>query len=176
MREAIVRSIPVNRLVAWLVDWLVILVWVAIVAAVGAPLYFAGITAPLTPGALNLVALVTLALPGTVAFAALESSSREASLGKRARHLRVVDSTTGQRVTFRRALVRNALKIGVPWSIGHAAAYGIVISSSTGAVPAGVVVVTALVYALPLLYVLCLFIGSGRTPYDRLSGTMVKRQ
>ncbi|WP_309620023.1 RDD family protein [Salinibacterium sp.] len=176
MREAIVRSIPVNRLVAWLVDWLVIVVWVAIVAAVGVPLFLADITAPLTPIALNLVAFVTLALPVTVAFAALESSSREASLGKRARRLRVVDSTTGLRVTFWRALVRNTLKIAVPWSIGHAAAYGFVVSSSTGAVPAGVVVVTALAYALPLLYVLYLFIGSGRTPYDRLSGTMVKRQ
>ena len=176
MRETIVRSIPLNRLVAWLIDWVIILVWVAIVAALGIPLFLAGITAPLTMGALNLVAVVTLALPVTVAFAALESSSRQASLGKRARRLLVVNSTTGRRVTFRRALTRIALKIGVPWSIGHAAAYGIVASSGAGTIPADVVAVTALAYVLPLFYIASLFIGSGRTPYDRLSGTMVERQ
>ncbi|MGO2035095.1 MAG: hypothetical protein ACTH2U_01360 [Brevibacterium sp.] len=35
-----------RRIAAWLVDWLCILIWVAITAAVGVPLYLNGITSP----------------------------------------------------------------------------------------------------------------------------------
>lgn len=164
---------PWNRLLAWLVDWLGVLAWVAIVAAVGIPLYLGGIIGTMPPLWLNLVATVTLVVPVTVVLAGLESSAKEASFGKRARRLNVVSARTGSRMSFRQAIARNALKIALPWTIGHAAVYGIVASSGTGAVPISIWVVTAIAYVLPVAYVVSLFLGTGRTPYDRLCGSVV---
>lgn len=166
-------QLPGDRLLAWMVDWLGILAWVGVVAAVGIPLYLIGITGKLPPLWLNLVATVTLVAPVTVVLAGLESSAREASFGKRARRLKVVSARTGSRMSFRRALARNVLKIALPWTIGHAAVYGIVASSGTGAVPVSVWVVTAIAYVLPVTYVVSLFLGTGRTPYDHLCGSVV---
>ena len=150
-----------------------ILVWVAVVAAVGIPLYRMGITGPLPLLWLNLVATVTLVAPVTVVLAGLESSAREASFGKSVRRLKVVSARTGARVSFRHALARNVLKVALPWTIGHAAVYGIVAAGGTGAVPLWVWAATAIAYVLPIAYVVSLFVGTGLTPYDRLSGTAV---
>ena len=40
--DFLARKYPVDRLFAWLIDWLVILAWVAIVAAIGVPLFLGG--------------------------------------------------------------------------------------------------------------------------------------
>lgn len=47
-----------------------------------------------------------------------EASPAQATWGKRRRHLQVSD-TSGQRLTFARALARTALKF-VPWELAHA--------------------------------------------------------
>jgi hypothetical protein len=47
---------PWNRLLAWVIDWICTLAWVALTAAVGIPLWLAGITGGLTAGALNIIA------------------------------------------------------------------------------------------------------------------------
>jgi len=166
---------PGSRLLAWTVDWLCILGWVVVVAAIGVPLYLAGITAGLTVVVLNVVATLVLVVPITVALAGLESSAREGTIGKRLRGLRVVSSRTGARLSYRRSLARNTIKIAVPWTIGHAAVYAIVASSAAGSVPVAVWVLTAAAYVLPIAYFASLFIGSGRTPYDRICGTVVVR-
>jgi uncharacterized RDD family membrane protein YckC len=165
---------PWNRLLAWGVDWLCILGWVAITAAVGVPLYLAGVTTGLPLGALNVIASLILVVPVTLGLAGLESSRREASPGKRALGLRVVRFGTGAPVSWWRALGRNTLKVAVPWTIGHAAVFGIV-SAGDGTVPLPVWLLTAAAYALPIAYVVALFVGSGRTPYDRIAGTAVVR-
>ena len=108
-----------------LVDCFCILAWVAITAAVGVPLYLSGATHPVGVLASNLVAALMTVVPATVVLALLESSARGASIGKRARHLHVVDAATGSRVSLRRSILRNTLKIGVPWTIGHAAVFSI---------------------------------------------------
>ena len=154
-------------------DWLCILVWVAITAAVGVPLFLTGVTSGLTFWALNVIASLILVVPVTLALAGLESSAREGSLGKRVRRLRVVDVATGDRVSFWRALARNIMKIAAPWMIGHAAVFGIVASSDASAVPTAVWIVTAVAYILPVTYLVSLFVGSGRTPYDWAAGTAV---
>ncbi|MHC5796057.1 RDD family protein [Lacisediminihabitans sp. FW035] len=164
---------PWNRLLAWLIDWLCILGWVALIAAIGIPLYLAGTTRGFTFAAENIIAVVVLVVPVTLILAGLESSARAASIGKRVRHLVVVDLRTGQRVSYRRALVRNTIKIALPWTIGHLAVFDIVESTTTGPTPLSVWVLTAFAYALPLAYVASLFLGTGRTPYDRIAGTSV---
>ena len=157
-----------------LVDWFCILAWLAITAAVGVSLYLSGAPRPVGALASNLVAALVTVVPATVVLSLLESSPREASIGKRTRHLRVVDAVTGSRVSFRRSILRNTLKIGVPWTIGHAAVYSIVQASRP--VPVSVWLLTVVAYVLPIMYVAFLFVGQGRTPYDLISGTIVIRE
>jgi uncharacterized RDD family membrane protein YckC len=156
-----------------LVDWFCILAWVAITAAVGVPLYLSGVTHSVGAVASNLVAALVTAVPATVVLTLLESSDRGASIGKRTRRLRVVDAVTGSRVSFQRSILRNSLKIGVPWTIGHAALFSIVQASGSGPVPVSVWLLTVVAYVLPIMYVVSLFVGQGRTPYDLISGTVV---
>jgi uncharacterized RDD family membrane protein YckC len=156
-----------------LVDWFCILAWVAITAAVGVPLYLSGLTHSVGAVASNLVAALMMVLPTTVVLTLLESSPREASIGKLTRHLRVVDAVTGSRVSFQRSILRNTLKIGVPWTIGHAAVFAIVQASGSRSVPVSVWLLTVVAYVLPITYIVSLFVGQGRTPYDLISSTVV---
>ena len=158
-----------------LIDWLGILGWLLITAVVGVSLYASGASHPMGPLASNLLVALVTAVPVTVGLSLLESSPRQASVGKRTRHLRVVDAATGSRVSFRRSLLRNTLKIGVPWTIGHAAVYAMVRVEGSGPAPASVWLLMVLAYVLPVLYVGFLFVGEGRAPYDRISGTIVIR-
>lgn len=163
-----------RRLLAWLIDWMCILGWVAITAAIGVPLYLAGMIAPTGYGALNVVAALVVVVPVVVGAAWFESRSVAATPGKRALHLRV--RTSGGRPPFRVAPLRNTLKIGVPWLIGHAAVFAIVSSSgTTDPVPVSVWLLTGAAYLIPMIWIGSLFIAGGRTPYDRVIGTDVVR-
>jgi hypothetical protein len=74
---------------------------------------------------------------------------------------------------FSRAFARSALKVLVPWELAHTAIW----NSFTwpGTPSAGVnVVLFASTYVLLILYAVTLFFGTGRTPYDRLSGAVVR--
>lgn len=163
-----------RRIVAWLVDWLCFLVWLALVAAIGIPLYLSGMTGQWSAVTTNVVSALVTAVPLTVFLAVLESGKRQASVGKRVMGLKVVGVRDGGRLSFTSALLRNALKIAVPWTIGHAAAIALVGSGSTTIDP-GLAILTAASYVLPLIYVVTLFVGEGRTPYDRASGARVVR-
>ncbi len=165
--------LPWRRLTALTIDWLVIAVWVGLTAAIGAPLYAAGVTAPMSPLTLNVVSAVVVVVPVVVGMGWAEASRWQATPGKRVRRLRVVDAATGARVTFGSALWRTLLKIGLPWAIGHAAVIAIVSAGTDGSVAAPIWFLTALAYVLPLIYVLTLFIRDGRTPYDRAAQTRV---
>ncbi len=162
---------PWNRLLAWILDWLCILVWVAIVAVVGAVMYLTGVTRGIDPVVGNFVGFVTLIAPVTLALAWCESSAREATPGKRVRRLTVLSTGKGGRVRFPRALLRNALKVALPWELGHTVAF--TLAAGSGVVPVWLIPIAALTYALPIVYIVTLFVGDGRTLYDRLAGTVV---
>ncbi|MFD2340830.1 RDD family protein [Clavibacter tessellarius] len=167
---------PGDRVLAVLIDWLFMCVWIALVAAVTVPLLLVGAATHLPPVAENAVATLVLVVPITIALAVLESGPRQATPGKRARRLIVQDARTGEALPFRRALIRNALKVALPWIVGHATVYTIVgASTGSGSVPPAVQAVTAIAYALPALWLATLLLGSGRTPYDRVAGSVVAR-
>ncbi len=165
---------PWLRLLAWLVDWACVLVWVGAVAAVGVPLHLAGVTDGLGTVGLNVVGGLTVVVPVTVALTALEASTWRATPGKRTLGLRVA-ARDGGRASFAVCLLRNTLKVAVPWLLGHAAVFAIVAASASRSVPTGVWALTVAAYVLPIAYVIALFVGSGRTPYDVASGTSVAR-
>ena len=164
-----------RRIAAWLIDWGCILVWVAATAAIGVPLFLGGVITAMNDLALNVIGAVVVIIPVVLAAAWCESRRSGATPGKRVMGLVVRAGT--DRPAFRLALLRNTLKLGVPWLIGHAAVFAIVSSSGAGdAVPAGVWVLTGLAYLIPIVWVASLFVGQGRTPYDRICGTEVVRR
>lgn len=161
-----------RRIAAWLVDWLCFLVWLALLAAVGIPLYLSGVTGQWSAATTNVVAALLTAVPLTVFLSVLESGGRQASVGKRVLGLKVVGAGDGERLSFGAVLLRNVLKVAVPWTIGHAAAIALAGSSTVGP---GLAALTAAAYVLPVAYVVTLFTGEGRTPYDRAARGRVVR-
>lgn len=107
----------------------------------------------------------------TIIAARAESGHSSATWGKRREALRVA-SVKGDRVSFGRALWRNTVKIGIPWTLGHIVAFG---AANGGFVRGDSMTLTAtvLVYALILVTVLMGVFGSGRALHDRMSGTLV---
>lgn len=142
--------------------------WAVLVAAVGVPLYAAGITGGLGPFGLNLVGLALVVLPVTIGLTLLESGRYEATPGKLKLGLRVRRDPTGERISPARSLLRNLLKLGLPWALGHLAA----ISLATGG-GADAQIGAVLSLAVPAAYLVSLFVGDGRTIYDHLAGTTV---
>jgi uncharacterized RDD family membrane protein YckC len=163
-----VTSTARSRLLGGLIDLGLALAWALVVAAVGVPLYLTGRTSALTPLAVNLVGLSLVVLPVTIALTVMECGRYEATPGKLKFGLRVRVDPTGERITWQRSLLRNLLKLGVPWSLGHLAAIGLAAGGGFDALLGAL-----LSMAVPIAYVVTLLVGDGRTIYDRLAGTMV---
>jgi len=152
------------RIAAWAVDWLCILIWAAVLVPVG--LLVRGLDLPVW--ALNLGSFVLLVLPATL-WLAWRESARGATPGKRLRGLVVVTARGGGPVSFARALGRNALKIAVPWELGHTVAYGFATQPDPAA---WLIAVSILLYAVLLVWLGSLFFPV--SPYDALAGTRVE--
>lgn len=167
---------PGRRIAAWLIDGLVISAFVAIVlvvwTSVSAALSSIGVLDGIPPALYAALLFLLLVTPVLTVFAVLESRGR--TLGKLALGLRVASNSSAGRVGFSRALLRNVVKIALPWAIGYVAFYGFA-SAFLEVVPIWVYVVGALAYLPALAYLVTLFVGAGRTPYDRLAGTQVIR-
>ena len=56
--------------------------------------------------------------------------------------------------------------------MGQAAVFAIVAASATGAIPISVSILTVPASVLPIVYVVSLFVGTGRIPSDRHAGTI----
>lgn len=160
------------RFRASLVDLALILGWVALVAAVGVPLYLTGLTGALRPLQLNLVGAALVVLPVVAALTATEGGRYEASPGKQWCGLRV-RRADGGRLGYGRSLLRNAIKVALPWLVGHAAA--VALATSTDPVGTDVWILTAVAYLIPLGYLVAALLGHGRAPYDVVAGSQVVR-
>jgi uncharacterized RDD family membrane protein YckC len=157
-----------RRLVAWAIDWLIISVYAAALIPVG--LLLARHFKHLSAWGWNAVAFVILIVPVTVWLATWESTG--APPGKRALGLRV-RAPREQGMGWWRALARNALKVALPWELGHTAAF-LLAERDAGPVTAALGITAAiLAYAIAITYLVSLFIRSGRTPYDHATATHV---
>lgn len=160
-----------RRIAACLIDYACALVWAGIVAAVAFPLYISGLIRQSDLLAENMVASLVLVIPVIIFFASFEAGRHRATLGKRLLRIRL--SRRGP-LNFGVAVVRNVLKVALPWIIGHAAVYGIVTWSPAGHIPTWVVALTFAAYILPIVYLVSLFVRKGRTPYDVVTRITVK--
>jgi uncharacterized RDD family membrane protein YckC len=119
----------------------------------------------------QLVIFAVLTVPVTVWLAGWEASPGGATPGKRLLGLRVL-TVSGDRLTWPRSLLRTALKFTVPWELAHTAWWNLLLRSGDhGAVLDRLLL--SLVCAAIAVYLVSLFVGSRRAPYDRVTGTFV---
>ena len=164
-------GLPWRRIAAWVVDWLVISVYAAALVPVGLLLVESSVR--LSPLGWNAVSFVVLVLPATVWAASWERTRRGATPGKRLLGLRV-RTQPGGRLSWGQAMARNSLKIAVPWEAGHTAAF-LLADPGGGDVTIAIGMASAVIAcAVAAVYVAALFIGEGRTLYDRAAATRVR--
>ncbi len=167
-----------RRVAAYLVDYLVIAAYIALLtgasvaSGAGQRLDFALSGSPVLG---QLLAFVALTLPVMLYFAVSEASPWQGTLGKRALSIRVAAHGAGSRLSFRRALLRAALKFA-PWELAHTILWRVEGWPLESPQPT---TVHWLGFALSLLwagwYLVSLFVGSRRTLYDRAAASVVVR-
>lgn len=107
----------------------------------------------------------------TVWAARAESGGRHATWGKR--RLGILVEGTAQPLDAGRALLRNAVKILLPWQLGHVVTLGAVYGDFDTMRP-GTIIATALLYPLMAVFAVMLLRRGGRGPHDLLAGTRVR--
>jgi uncharacterized RDD family membrane protein YckC len=158
--------VTLRRLAAFLVDWLLIIGYAALLVPFG--LLLNDRVDGLPSWVLKVGAFVILILPATIWLAAWERDGWSATPGKRLLGLRV-RTKSGDPLGWRRSLVRNGLKLALPWELGHASVYAFV----GGADAIGTAFAGA-AYGL-LLWYLMAAARTGRTPYDQAADATVSR-
>jgi uncharacterized RDD family membrane protein YckC len=165
-----------RRVAAFAVDYGFILVYLGFLVVVGVlgraiGALPAAVTTPAGRLVAQLVVFAVLTLPVTAWFAGWEASRSAATPGKRLLGLRVV-TTSGGRVSGMRSLVRTALKFTLPWELAHTAVWNMLAwpRDPNAAVDR---LLLGLANAAVVVYVVSLFVGARRTPYDRVAGTVV---
>ena len=118
----------------------------------------------------QITGFLVVSLPVTMYFTLLESSSWQATWGKRRKNLRVVSKNNG-RLSSMRAFGRTLLKF-IPWELSHACVWQIRFSAGD---PSRVVALGfALVWILIALNMASLLVSPTRqTLYDRIAGSYV---
>ncbi|MDT5025489.1 MAG: hypothetical protein QOE61_1915 [Micromonosporaceae bacterium] len=182
-----------RRLAAWIVDWLIVSIYPAALVPIGLLLTSRSFTLPSL--AWNLVTFAGLIAPVTLWLAWWEYT-RAATPGKRLLHLRVAPGHQGgepasltagsipdqvrqpvdrhERPSARKALARNALKVALPWEVAHTGIFILTDAGAGGAVRGFGTGCIAAAYLFGLWYVISLFAGSRRAPYDVATGLSVR--
>ena len=163
-----------RRVVASGVDYGSIVLCLGVLSVLGVFSFAIGavtttVTTPTGRVLAQLVIFAVLTVPVTVWLAGWETTG--ATLGKRLLGLRVL-TLSGDRLTWPRSLLRTALKFTLPWELAHTAWWNVLLrSGNQGAVLDRLLL--SLVCAAIAVYLVSLFVGSRRAPYDRLTGTFV---
>lgn len=159
-----------RRVMAGLLDLACMLGWIALVVGIGVLLRLAGIVGPLSPLGFTVVAAVTVVLPITAALGVLEGGRYEASVGKQRFGLRV-RRIEGPQLGIPRALLRNAVKVAVPWLFAQVAAVSL--ATTKGPLGADLMVLIGVSLLIPVVYLVSLFVGDRRPPYDLVASSTV---
>ena len=168
----------VKRVAAFALDYLIIASYLVVLLGIGVGVTFAfgplGRTGWfLSPMVLDAMAFLTAVLPVILYFAFQESSSAQATWGKRKMGLKVVNAHD-QRLKTPQAFVRAAIKF-LPWQMAHTSLFHIPGWPFAPEEPTQMVAVgLILAQTLAVAYLILLGIGKAhRTPYDWASGAFV---
>ena len=166
------------RLKAFAFDYLIILVYIIVLAGVNFGIILKGRALeevfPLfeSPIAKDAMAFFALILPVILYFTLQEGSPRQATWGKRKASIRVVNAQGGT-LTKMQAFVRSLVKF-LPWQIAHTSIYQIQ-EVVPGMEPKPFDITGfVLVYVLVGIYIVSVLMSKKhRTPYDWASGAYV---
>lgn len=168
------RPLPRRRILAYLVDSLVIFAWIAGLTVFGMT-WGAGLFDQIDPASTklfgHLLSFATLTLPVALYFSLTEASALQASPGKRLLGL-AVTNTAGEAPGLVRALIRNGCKF-LPWEIAHTAIWHAPGQPFIDPPPSTFMALHIGALVLAGLYFAGLFMGSGRTIYEHISATRV---
>lgn len=165
------RTIAIRRVLAFMVDWLIIIAWGGVLFGIVMVATGEDPGRPANPWIAQAIGFISMTVPVVLYFAVLESSSRKATIGKKALGLAVV-GVTGDLTSLGRSLVRSSIKF-LPWEFGHIVANQAAFSGDAG-VAHWVYGPMIVAFVLPLWWIVSIF-SSGRAPYDRASSTHVVR-
>jgi hypothetical protein len=84
-----------------------------------------------------------------------------------------VAAANGGAVALGRSLPRSVLKVALPWELAHTAVWRLLVWPGDPEDRASQVLLL-LANGIAVVYLAALFVGSGRTPYDRIAGTVVR--
>jgi uncharacterized RDD family membrane protein YckC len=165
-----------RRVAAFGVDYAVILLYLGFLTLVGVLGRAAGavptdVTTPAGRVVGQLVAFAVLTVPVTAWFAGWEATVGGATPGKRLLGLRVL-TVGGERLAWPRSLLRTALKFTLPWELAHTAVWDLLVWPGDRSAALDTLLLSV-ANAVIVVDVVCLFVGSRRTPYDRVAGTLV---
>lgn len=165
-----------RRVAAFAVDYAVILPYLGLLVIVGVVGRAVGavptdITTPAGRVAAQLVAFAVLTVPVTLWFAGWEAGRGGATPGKRLLGLRV-RTIGGGPLAWPRSLGRTVLKFTVPWELAHTAVWDLLVWPGERSAVLDAVLLS-LANAVIAVDLVSLFVGSRRTPYDRIAGTVV---
>jgi uncharacterized RDD family membrane protein YckC len=170
--------VVIRRLLAFGLDYLVIVGYLIVLAAISVGILASGFRAAYsaawaTAWSAELLGFLTLTLPVLLYFALFESSSTGATFGKRAMRLQVV-GLGGKRLSLGRSLVRSAIKF-LPWELAHFTIWHYVYATTAHTQPQMWVSISLVfVYVLVVVILVTLVAGrSHRTIYDLLAGSWV---
>lgn len=168
-----------TRLKASAFDYLIIAGYIVLLAAITftvvriSSLMGLSLDWPANPYLADLLAFVTLILPVIIYFSLQESSSKQATWGKKKAGIRVVTGDK-ERISRKQAVFRSILKF-IPWQIAHTCIFQL---RGSGAGNDGLSPIIiggfVLVYLLAAFYLLSIHLSGNHTsPYDRITGTFV---
>src|SRR5690625_240461 len=101
-----------------------------------------------------------------------ESGPTGATLGKQHQRLQVT-SREGHRLSYGRALLRNAIKIAIPWQLGHTVAVGTAFGGFDEKDPL-TLGATLVVHPLLAALISSVVFGEGYAMHDRIAGSQVR--
>lgn len=166
------------RIAAFLLDYLVIAAYIIVLIVVSVVLGFGPLRQTFqrlfaNPNSSEMSAFLLLVLPVILYFSFFESSSWQATWGKRKLGLRVTDNH-GERLSLARSLVRSLIKF-LPWELTHACLWRIPgwpfnPQTPSTIISAGLILVWVLVGA----YVISLLVSKKHQAlYDMIAGSYV---
>jgi uncharacterized RDD family membrane protein YckC len=168
------------RVAAFLLDYLVIVAYIIVLIVVSVLLGFGPLRQTFqglfaNPNSSEISAFLLLVLPVILYFALFESSSWQATPGKRKLGLRVTD-THGERLSVARSLVRSLIKF-LPWELAHACLWRIPGWPFNPQTPPPIITVgLILVWVIAAVYVISLLMSKKhQTFYDMIAGSYVVR-
>lgn len=170
-----VLQLAIKRICAYLVDYILIAILVGVL--VGINIYVLGLELSPTENMRSkltghVIGFSTLTVPVWLYFTLMESTKQGATLGKKVMSLAVQRSKDSRQLTLTESALRSAAKLA-PWEIAHIAIWYVPERPFVDPMPILNLTVSTLALITALFYVFSLFVNSGQTLYDKVSGSMV---